>query len=98
MKDFDDDEIEIGIEEIEFRMIMGNSMVHLDKLLENIFCTCDSNNNRLINYRIYLNDLNDVVLKGSCSACQSPAARYIETGEDKVSSKVAGRIWKKRAN
>jgi len=31
---------------------------------------------------VHVNKLNDLVLRGTCSACGGPAGRYLETGED----------------
>ena len=35
----------------------------------------------ITNYEVFLNDLNDIVLKEKCSVCESKINRYLETGE-----------------
>lgn len=51
-------------------------------------------NKKIIDYKIYLSDLYDVILKGKCSECKTIVARYIETGEEKENYIVADRIKK----
>jgi len=85
---------ELELQQMEFKQIMGNSWGNLDLLIGNIFCTCDSKEKKLVNYRIFLNDLDDLILKGYCSGCGSIAARYIETGEKEESRVTAKRIRK----
>ena len=51
-------------------------------LEESIFCMCPAPVKRLIAYKVFVNDLNDVVMRGLCSGCNTIAARYVETGED----------------
>ncbi len=40
-------------------------------------------NTTIINYEdsIYVNHLNDAILRGKCKKCGGPVARYIKTGE-----------------
>jgi hypothetical protein len=35
----------------------------------------------VVDYEIFLNDLNDIFLRGFCSVCKNPMGRYLETGE-----------------
>lgn len=51
-------------------------------LEESIFCMCPAPVKRLIAYKVFVNDLNDLVMRGLCSACNTIAARYVETGEE----------------
>lgn len=53
------------------------------KILSNCYCgKCKGPYDAtIINYEIFLNDLNDVILKGKCKTCGSKIARYMETGE-----------------
>ena len=90
------DPSDIELNQWEFRLIMGESWPHSDLFFDNYFCDCKNSNRRLIDVKIYLNDLNDILLKGRCSACKSLAARYIETGEIEDSFKAAERIKKMR--
>lgn len=55
----------------------------LKKIIRNCYCGhCQSNyDSIIIEYKIFLNDLNDIVLKGKCRTCKRPIARYAETGE-----------------
>lgn len=86
----------ITLNVFEFKYIMGDSWEHLDLILGNIFCDCPSEVKKLIDYKISLNDMNDIVLKGKCSFCMEPAARYIETGESEESFKIANKVRKNR--
>lgn len=61
------------------------------KLLNNCLChTCDSNgNSTIVDYKIYINYLNDTIFKGVCKKCKNPIGRYTETGEDeKISNRI----------
>lgn len=53
------------------------------KIIPNCFCAkCDTNYaSTIIDYEIFLNDLNDVILEGFCAKCGSRVNRYLETGE-----------------
>lgn len=84
------DEIEIQQEDLEF--IYGNGYeLFKQKIIPNCFCAnCKSSyNSTIINYKIFLNDLNDIILKGYCEKCGNPIIRYIETGEvEKYQEKI----------
>ncbi|NQU84862.1 MAG: hypothetical protein HQ541_03800 [Mariniphaga sp.] len=60
--------------------------------IDNFFCTCGVENRKLIDIKVYLNDINDIILRGNCSGCRTIAARYIETGENPESAKAGKRI------
>lgn len=62
--------------------------------INSIYCNCGAEQKQLINYKSYINNLNDVILKGLCSSCKTIAARYIETGERKGIEKIADKIRK----
>ncbi len=56
----------------------------VNKILSNCFCPKCPNSeysSTIVDYEIFLNDLNDIILKGSCAKCQGPIGRYLETGE-----------------
>lgn len=54
----------------------------LKEILTNCFCRCAPNNvTTIIDYEIFLNDLNDIILRGKCKNCEGPVGRYVETGE-----------------
>lgn len=87
------DEVELGT--LQLQAMFGTSWKE-DILIavNSIFCDCGAQQKQLINYKAYLNDLNDVILKGWCSSCHTIAARYIETGERKGIEKIANKIRK----
>lgn len=86
-----EDEIEIG--PLQLQLMFGQSCKdNIDIAVNSIFCDCGAQNRKLINYKSYLNDLNDVILKGWCSSCKTVASRYIETGEKKGIEKIANKI------
>lgn len=35
----------------------------------------------MVNFEIYLNNVNDVIFKGTCKTCKRKINRYVETGE-----------------
>lgn len=88
------DPTDVELNQWEFRLIMGESWQDRDLFIDNIFCDCSSPEKKLIDFKIYLNDLNDLVLRGKCSSCNTIAARYLETGENEESNKAAERIKK----
>lgn len=87
---------EVEITESELKLVLGDSANRLDLYLNNIFCSCSAADKKLVDYKIYLNDLNDVILKGKCSGCMTIASRYIETGENSENCIVAERIKKSK--
>ncbi len=88
-----DDKVEIG--PLQLRSMFGQSYEEdIEIALNCILCDCGVENKQLIDYESYLNNLNDVVLKGRCSSCKTIAARYIETGERNGIEKIADKIRK----
>ena len=88
-----DDEVEIG--PLQLQLMFGPSWERdIQLATHSFYCDCGAGNKELANYKSYINDLNDVILKGWCSACRSIAARYIETGERKGIEKIADKIRK----
>lgn len=86
-----DDEVEIG--PLQLQLMFGQSWKDdINIAVNSMFCDCGAQNRKLINYKSYLNNLNDVVLKGWCSSCKTNAARYIETGERNGIEKIANKI------
>ncbi len=87
------DEIEIG--PLQLRSMFGHSYEEdIEIALNSIFCDCGAERKHLINYKSYINDLNDIILKGSCSSCKTIAVRYIETGERNGIERIADKIRK----
>lgn len=54
----------------------------LAKLMTYLHCSCDRPGRHIVDYSVHVNRLNDLVLRGACSACGGPVGRYLETGED----------------
>ncbi|MBP6698409.1 MAG: hypothetical protein KA175_12375 [Flavobacteriales bacterium] len=69
------------ITRFEMMRVFDGDEAWVRTLEETIFCTCNAPVKRLIAYKVFVNDLNDVVMRGTCSACGHLAARYAETGE-----------------
>lgn len=57
----------------------------LEIFITNCFCNfCQppaKYNSTIVDYEIFLNDLDDVILRGFCAVCKNPVGRYLETGE-----------------
>lgn len=88
-----DDEIEIG--PLQLQLILGSSWKDDIRIAVNsFFCDCGAPNKKLINYKSYLNDLNDITLKGWCNSCKTIASRYMETGERKSIEIITNKIRK----
>jgi len=53
------------------------------KILPNCYCSrCENPHiTTIIKYVTYLDDLDDVILRGLCAKCGGPVSRYLETGE-----------------
>jgi len=82
----------IELNEWEFRQVMAELWDIRLRYLDNVFCSCSGKPVSIVNFKIYLNNLNDLVLKGSCSNCGHKVGRYIETGEMGSCSLAAKRI------
>ncbi len=75
---------EIEISEEDLKIIHGNDYeLFRQKIIPNCYCVkCNSHyQSTIVNYKIFLNDLNDIILKGFCEICGRPVNRYVETGE-----------------
>ncbi|MEX2594961.1 MAG: hypothetical protein WD426_19515 [Anditalea sp.] len=91
MKKEDLDTIEITLEDIE--LIMGDRFSFFPEILDSCFCVnCESHQTSIINYKAYLNNLQDIILEGQCVKCGRPVGRYMETGENKESVETAKHI------
>ena len=76
----------VKITEEDLRFIVGENFAIIeDTAKHNSFCpNCiDKSEFEMIRYSIYLNELNDVIFKGSCNSCEGDLNRYIEIGEDR---------------
>ncbi|WP_025146273.1 hypothetical protein [Pedobacter jeongneungensis] len=85
-------EKEIEIEDYDIEIIMMEQYEHLNIILENSYCTTCKKTSTITNYKSYLNNLNDIILRGFCLKCGGPVNRYIETGENLQSAEVAVHI------
>ena len=85
---------DIELNEWEYQLVMGEAWEHRDLFINNFFCNCGVENRKLIDVKVYLNDINDIILRGKCSGCNTIAARYIETGENPDSAEAGKRIRK----
>lgn len=64
--------------------IIGSDWKNYQKIFDNCHCSkCDKKgySSTIVDYKIFINDLNDVILRGRCAKCGSPLNRYSETGE-----------------
>jgi predicted metal-binding protein len=74
----------VEITESDLKSILGNDFLDFEKkVISNVYCgNCDSPySSTTINYHIFLNDLNDIILEGFCKKCGHPVSRYVEAGE-----------------
>ena len=76
--------IKIEISKSNLASILGEDFDGFEKnIINHVYCvSCKSSyNSTIVNYRVFLNDLNDVILEGFCKKCNHPVNRYVETGE-----------------
>lgn len=68
-----------------------------EKIIPNCYCgKCKTPyQSTIINYEIFLNDLNDIILEGFCAKCGNPVNRYLETGEVEKYQKMIEKIKEK---
>lgn len=78
---------ELKITEEDLKFIYGDDYgLFQSRILSNCYCKgCPESeyDSTIVNYEIFLNDLNDVVLRGYCAKCGGKIGRYSETGEVK---------------
>lgn len=84
------------ITRFELQRIFKGEEEGLSTLLDYLFCPCDTPGRHLVNYTVHVNKLNDLVLRGTCSACGGPAGRYLETGEDPTKVKRIRAVLRER--
>lgn len=70
-----------------------------EKIIPNCYChKCKTlYRSTIVNYEIFLNDLNDVILIGFCAKCGNSVNRYLETGEVERYQEAIEQIKKKYA-
>ena len=85
--------IKIEISKSNLTSILGKDFDDFEKnIINHVYCVnCNSSyNSTIVNYSIFLNDLDDVLLEGFCKKCNHPVNRYVETGEvAKYQKKIA---------
>jgi hypothetical protein len=86
----------IKISRDEAIVLLDNDQRLFHDLTKNVFCShCQGSiGNKvteIVNFKIFLENSNDIVLKGQCKACNGPVGRFIETGED---PEIDGKIIK----
>ncbi|SMO55942.1 hypothetical protein [Solitalea koreensis] len=85
------EELEINADDLA--MIMGKKYDQINEIIDSCFCAhCTDRRTSIVNYKLYLNRLDDVILKGRCAKCNTPVNRYIETGENNEMACVAQHI------
>ena len=85
------EELEISAEDLA--MIMGKKYDQISEIVNTCFCAnCTERKTSIVKYKLFLNRLDDVVLKGRCVKCNTPVNRYIETGENQDMACVAQHI------
>ncbi|MBI5452221.1 hypothetical protein HY945_02075 [Candidatus Gottesmanbacteria bacterium] len=88
--------IEISKKDLEF--IYGEDFILFEqKIIPYCYCAnCKTSyQSTIINYKIFLNDLNDIILEGFCKSCNHPIARYLETGEVEKYQKIIEKVKRK---
>lgn len=73
---------ETEISRFQLMRVFDGDEAWVRTLEESIFCLCPAQTKKLVQYKVFVNDLHDLVLRGLCSGCHTIAARYVETGED----------------
>ena len=66
-----------------------------EKILPNCYCGKCGDEMTIVSFEIFLNDLNDVILRGFCTKYGHPVNRYVETGEVPEFEKRIGEIRNK---
>ncbi len=67
----------------QLREILGEEWENYQKIFNNCCCSkCDNGySSTIVDYRIFINDLNDIILRGKCAKCGNLMNRYAETRE-----------------
>ncbi len=63
-------------------IIIGEDWMKFQNLLNYCLCPTCKKSVAIVDYKIFLNKMNDIVLKGKCVECNTSINRYIETGEN----------------
>lgn len=89
---------EIKITKEVTEKIMADDIDFIEIARTSVFChNCYPKTNKSVSMKIkeyLLNDLGDIILQGTCENCKSKVARYIESGENPKSLKIAKKYLK----
>lgn len=90
---------QIKITKKDLTKILGEGWEKFEaKIIPNCFCNRCWDGKKtvaVVDYKVFLNHLDDVILRGSCAECGKRVNRYVETGEV---DKYAPRIKQVREN
>lgn len=67
-----------------------------EKIIPNCFCNVCLRVVKIVNFKIVVNDLYDVILKGECFGCGNFVNRYVETGENREYVKGIKKVFKEK--
>jgi hypothetical protein len=92
----DKGQIKISLQDL--RTILGGDFHMFEtETLSNCWCyKCDAKKgkSKIVKFRVFLNNVNDVVLRGFCGGCGSRVDRYVETSEVRKYIKIINRLRK----
>jgi hypothetical protein len=72
----------IKISEKNLKTIYGENYADFkNKIISGCWCA-NCKVTSIVNYQVYLNELDDVILEGFCTECNHRVNRYVETGEN----------------
>lgn len=85
----------IRIDEEDVAFIMGRCYRYFKAIINGAYCnTCKTTHtSRIVNYAIYLDVNNDIIIDGFCDNCKTPITRCIETGEKIGPGERAAITW-----
>jgi hypothetical protein len=80
--------IEIPINQFQLAVLLNDEQKQIYKYMldEGVFCSqcCDFAAKGIEVKEIYLTNLNDIKVRGTCNVCNGKVARIMEFGEDKA--------------
>lgn len=92
------DKGQIRIKQQDLRTILGEDFHLLEtETLPNCWCyKCNvkKGKSKIVNFLVFLNDINDIVLRGFCTKCGSRIDRYVEIGEVEKYEEAINKIRK----
>jgi len=79
----------------QLKTIIGNDWNDFERIIiPNCFCHTCEGEVTIVDFKIVVNDLNDVILRGHCAVCGNAVNRYCETGEDEECVKRIRKVLK----